>query len=309
MVICCGGFGKTNEALRNITNECVQSKVGCVESHLLGFRESERSFYLDSRLSSGMNGRSTWSRRQAVEPALGTKVQIQAGRSQLMTAEAETESNLKVVPYAHLKDATRNFSSGVGGSMFKGWVKEEKTLAPSPVGTGIAVAVKRFTRGSEEDDEKWETELRLEKPPHENLVKLLGYCDEKKKKKKSFLLYEFVPNGSLPNHLFKSQLSMKSDVYSFGVVLLQILTGLTACDYSQPQERLSLVDWAIPLLSHKTKLQTISDADKHLYISQEATETAKLAQKCLNRYPQERPSMEEVVTNLELIRTNRTTRQ
>lgn len=102
---------------------------------------------------------------------------------------------------------------------------------------------------------------------------------------------------------------MKSDVYSFGVVLLQILTGLTACDYSQPQERLSLVDWAIPLLSHKTKLQTISDADKHLYISQEATETAKLAQKCLNRYPQERPSMEEVVTNLELIRTNRTTRQ
>lgn len=77
-----------------------------------------------------------------------------------MTAEAETESNLKVVPYAHLKDATRNFSSGVGGSMFKGWVKEEKTLAPSPVGTGIAVAVKRFTRGSEEDDEKWEVVLR-----------------------------------------------------------------------------------------------------------------------------------------------------
>nr|XP_011464399.1 PREDICTED: probable serine/threonine-protein kinase Cx32, chloroplastic isoform X3 [Fragaria vesca subsp. vesca] len=344
-----------------------------------------------------------------------------------MTAEAETESNLKVVPYAHLKDATRNFSSGVGGSMFKGWVKEDKTFAPSPVGTGIAVAVKRFTRASEEDDEKWETELLLEKPPHENLVKLLGYCDvkkKKKKKKKSFLVYEFVQNGSLPNHLFRSMnrickqyrteiqefcffsphifieltveflrepltwdnrldiaigaakglsflhslqiihrdvkpttimldgnyntkisnfhlaikkpddgqlymsapvcgtvgyidpeymitghLSIKSDVYSFGVVLLQILTGLTACDYSQPQERLSLVDWAIPLLSHKTKLQTIADADKHLYISQEATETAKLAQECLNRCPQERPSMEQVVRKLELIRTNRTPRQ
>lgn len=37
---------------------------------------------------------------------------------------------------------------------------------------------------------------------HENLVKLIGYCSESKNR---LLVYEFMPKGSLENHLFKSE--------------------------------------------------------------------------------------------------------
>lgn len=37
---------------------------------------------------------------------------------------------------------------------------------------------------------------------HPNLVKLLGYCWEDKE---LLLVYEFMPKGSLENHLFRSK--------------------------------------------------------------------------------------------------------
>lgn len=37
---------------------------------------------------------------------------------------------------------------------------------------------------------------------HPNLVKLLGYCKEERE---LLLVYEFMPKGSLENHLFRSK--------------------------------------------------------------------------------------------------------
>lgn len=37
---------------------------------------------------------------------------------------------------------------------------------------------------------------------HPNLVKLIGYCCEDDER---LLVYEFMPRGSLENHLFKSE--------------------------------------------------------------------------------------------------------
>ncbi|XP_024181734.1 probable serine/threonine-protein kinase CST [Rosa chinensis] len=312
------------------------------------------------------------------------KASRRAGRNRVLEA-----SNLIVYRFAELVNATENFKSSGGDFVgtFKGWV-DENTLAPSKVGTGMAVAVKRLNPESVEDFKQWQLSVNfLGRLSHPNLVKLLGYCRENKE---LLLVYEFMPNGSLFNHLSRrnpdeeplcwdnrlriaigaaqvltllhilqiihrdvtpsnilldedyntkimdfslsewgpadgklhvstkicgtmgyidpdylrtGHLSVKSDVYSFGVVLLEILTGLKTIDFSRPKEQIKLVDWATPLLCDETKLQTIMDEQiKGQYPSQEALQTAQLTLRCLETDPERRPSMKEVVEELEHIR-------
>ena len=45
---------------------------------------------------------------------------------------------------------------------------------------------------------------------HPNLVRLLGYCVEDRE---LLLVYEFMPKGSLENHLFRSESSL--GIFSF----------------------------------------------------------------------------------------------
>ena len=81
----------------------------------------------------------------------------------------------KVFTLAELKRSTRNFKpdtvlgEGGFGRVFKGWV-DEKTYAPSKVGTGIAVAVKKSSPGSSQGLEEWQVIsppflLRFRTPP------------------------------------------------------------------------------------------------------------------------------------------------
>lgn len=69
-------------------------------------------------------------------------------------------SNLRVYRFTELRDATHSFRQGEFGcggfgSMYKGWM-DEKTLAPSKVGTGMAVAVKRFYSDSIRSIKQWQ---------------------------------------------------------------------------------------------------------------------------------------------------------
>ncbi|KAF2310193.1 hypothetical protein GH714_007145 [Hevea brasiliensis] len=87
--------------------------------------------------------------------------------------------NLKIFTLAELKSATRNFrpdtflGEGGFGRVFKGWI-DEKTYAPSKVGVGIAVAVKKSNSDSHQGLEEWQSEVKfLGKFSHPNLVKLL----------------------------------------------------------------------------------------------------------------------------------------
>ncbi|KAK4360479.1 hypothetical protein RND71_019431 [Anisodus tanguticus] len=114
--------------------------------------------------------------------------------------------NLKTYSFSDLKAATRNFKSdtvlGVGGfgTVFKGWV-DEKMFAPTKVGTGMVVAIKKLNSESMQGFEEWQAEVNfLGRLSHPNLVKLLGYCLEDKE---LLLVYEFMPKGSLENHLFR----------------------------------------------------------------------------------------------------------
>ncbi|KAF5202780.1 kinase [Thalictrum thalictroides] len=117
-----------------------------------------------------------------------------------------TTPNLKVYSFQELKSATRNFrpdtilGEGGFGRVFKGWV-DEKTLAPTRVGTGIMVAVKKANSESMQGLEEWQSEVDfLGRLFHPNLVKLIGYCWEEKE---FLLVYEFMQKGSLENHLFR----------------------------------------------------------------------------------------------------------
>ncbi|XP_019187787.1 PREDICTED: probable serine/threonine-protein kinase NAK [Ipomoea nil] len=114
--------------------------------------------------------------------------------------------NLKMFTLAELKSATRNFrpdtvlGEGGFGRVFKGWV-DEKTLAPSKVGVGMPVAVKKSNPDSEQGIREWQAEVKfLGKFSHPNLVKLIGYCWEEKE---FLLVYEHMQRGSLESHLFR----------------------------------------------------------------------------------------------------------
>ncbi|KAA8547587.1 hypothetical protein F0562_004016 [Nyssa sinensis] len=123
-----------------------------------------------------------------------------------LSGEILPTPNLKIYNFADLKSAARNFKSdtvlGVGGfgTVFKGWV-DEKTLAPSKFGTGMIVAIKKLNPSSVQGFDEWQSEVNfLGRLSHPNLVKLLGYCWEDKE---LLLVYEFMPRGSLENHLFR----------------------------------------------------------------------------------------------------------
>ncbi|CAH8330324.1 unnamed protein product [Eruca vesicaria subsp. sativa] len=113
--------------------------------------------------------------------------------------------NLKMFTLLDLMTATKNFrpesmiGEGGFGQVFKGWVDEE-TLSPSRAGVGIPIAVKKSNPESAQGLHEWQCEVRfLGKFHHPNLVKLLGYCWEDNQ---FLLVYEFLPKGSLENHLF-----------------------------------------------------------------------------------------------------------
>ncbi|PKA60816.1 putative serine/threonine-protein kinase Cx32, chloroplastic [Apostasia shenzhenica] len=114
--------------------------------------------------------------------------------------------NLRVYTFSELRSATKNFKpetvlgEGGFGKVFKGWV-DEKTLNPAKSGIGMVVAVKKLKYESMQGLEEWQSEVNfLGRLSHPNLVRLLGYCWEDRE---LLLVYEFMPKGSLENHLFR----------------------------------------------------------------------------------------------------------
>ncbi|KAJ6696557.1 hypothetical protein OIU85_002954 [Salix viminalis] len=101
---------------------------------------------------------------------------------------------VKDFSYAEMALATNKFnsSSQVGrggyGKVYKGILAD-----------GRAVAIKRAEEGSLQGEKEFLTEIELlSRLHHRNLVSLLGYCDEQGEQ---MLVYEFMPNGTLRDHL------------------------------------------------------------------------------------------------------------
>ncbi|XP_022874433.1 probable LRR receptor-like serine/threonine-protein kinase At1g06840 isoform X1 [Olea europaea var. sylvestris] len=101
---------------------------------------------------------------------------------------------VKDFTYGEMAQATNNFanSSVVGqggyGKVYRGILAD-----------GTVVAIKRAEEGSLQGEKEFFTEIELlSRLHHRNLVQLMGYCDEEGEQ---MLIYEFMSNGNLRDHL------------------------------------------------------------------------------------------------------------
>ncbi|QHO00319.1 G-type lectin S-receptor-like serine/threonine-protein kinase At2g19130 isoform X3 [Arachis ipaensis] len=156
----------------------------------------------DTRVNAKHSGRknATW---VVVEVAIGlTSVMVAIAillirlwkRGTTTSSKVMGGDTLKQYNYRDLRKATRNFTIKLGNGGFSTVYKGE-----FPDSTFVAV---KELRGHFQEEKQLRAELNtVGLIQHKNLVRLLGFCLQGSQR---FIIYDYMPNGSLESHLFQS---------------------------------------------------------------------------------------------------------
>ncbi|KAJ6737948.1 hypothetical protein OIU74_003001 [Salix koriyanagi] len=191
-------------------------------------------------------------------------------------ASSKRKNINQVFTFRELAVATSNFNhhflvgEGGFGRVYKGYIDSVDQM----------VAVKKLDRkGLQGNREFFSEVLTLSMVKHLNLVKLIGYCADGDQR---LLVYEFMANGSLENHLL----------------------GRRAIDRSRPTEEQNLIHWAAPLLMDRSKFTEMADPLlEGNYPKKSLYQALAIASMCVHEEADARPLMADVVTAFEFLTT------
>uniref|UniRef100_A0A7N0TF98 Protein kinase domain-containing protein n=1 Tax=Kalanchoe fedtschenkoi TaxID=63787 RepID=A0A7N0TF98_KALFE len=102
-----------------------------------------------------------------------------------------------------------------------------------------------------------------------------------------------------PEYAQCGQITEKADVFSFGVVLVELVTGRKAIDVNRPRGQQCLTEWARPLLERGAIEELVDTRLESDYVEAEVLNMILCASMCIQRDPDMRPRMSQVLRMLE----------
>ncbi|XXG50347.1 hypothetical protein AAC387_Pa02g4378 [Persea americana] len=109
--------------------------------------------------------------------------------------------------------------------------------------------------------------------------------------------------GYLDPECFQTgKLTDKSDVYSFGVVLLELLTGEKAVCLNRSHDDRNLATYFVRVMKENLLFQVLEERVQSAATVEQLMAIAQLALRCLKLKGEKRPTMKEVVVDLQRLR-------
>ncbi|XP_038895963.1 receptor-like serine/threonine-protein kinase SD1-8 [Benincasa hispida] len=127
------------------------------------------------------------------------------------------------------------------------------------------------------------------------MARIFGEDQTETKTKRVVGTYGYMP----PEYVIDGYFSVKSDVFSFGVVVLEIISGKKNKGFLHPEHQLNLLGHAWKLWNEGRALELIDVMLEDQFDKYEALRYINIGLLCVQRRPEERPSMSTVFSMLE----------